>query len=85
MLRPVMTALAEFRRLPGQEFIVIATMRSIAVQAIFFDRRMLPHERPPLFSVAGITEFVDRIGFDLLIAERAVDIVTAAAFDQAFF
>ncbi len=85
MLSPVMAALAKLGRLSGQKLIVIATMRSMTGQAIFLDRRMFPHEGTSLFGVAGIAEFVHSIGLDLLISERAMNVMTAAAIDQALF
>jgi hypothetical protein len=81
MLAKIMAALAQLRRVTDQELGMIAAMRCMTVQTIFFDRRMLKHERPSLFRVTFITEFVDCIRFDLFIAEGAVWIMAAGAFD----
>jgi hypothetical protein len=64
---------------------MITAMRFMAGQTVFFDRRMFPHERPSLIGMACITEFVNGIRFELFVAKGAVNIVAAAAFDQAFF
>jgi hypothetical protein len=85
MLRPIMAALAEFRGSSAEQFRMIAPMRFMAGQAVFPDRWMLPHERTSFVSMACITEFVYGIRFELLVAERTVNVVAAAAFDQALF
>jgi hypothetical protein len=85
MLCPVMAALAKFRGSSIKKFRMIATMRSMAGQAVFFYRWMFPHERPSLVCVALIAKFVGGIRLDLLVSEGAVNIVAIAAFDQTLF
>jgi hypothetical protein len=72
-----MAALAELRGFPGQELRMVAAVRIMACQAVLFNRRVLPHERSSLIRVACITEFIDSVGFNLFVAECAVDVVTA--------
>ena len=76
-----MTALAKLRRSFYKKLVMVAAVRRMTVQAIFIDRRMLYHKRPSFFSVALVTEFVHRIGLELIVGEGAVRIMTAGAFD----
>ena len=85
MLRPIMAALAEFRRSSDEQFRMIAPMRFMAGQAVFPDRWMLPHERTSFVSMALITDLIYSIGLELFVAECTKNIMAAAAFDQALF
>ena len=80
-----MTALAKIRRVADQEFGMIAAMRRMTVQTIFHNRRMLKQKRPPLLSVTFVTQFVDCVCLDLMVAKGAVRIMAAGAFDQSLF
>ena len=63
---------------------MIAAVRRMTVQAIFLNRRMLEHERAPLFSMTFKTEFVYCVCLDLMVPKSAVRIMAAGAFDQSF-
>jgi hypothetical protein len=72
-----MAALAELRGFSGQELGMVAAMRLMACQAVFCNRRVLPHERASLVRMTFIAEFIDAVGLDLFVAECAVDVVAA--------
>ena len=80
----IMAVLAELRRILDQKFGMVAAVRCMAVEAVFLDRRMFEHEGASLFGVTLIAQFVDRIGFDLIVAESTMRIVAIGACDQPF-
>ena len=63
-----------------QEFIVIAAVGNMAIQAILIHRRMGPHEGASFFRMALVTEFIDAIPLELLGTEPSVVLVTTRAF-----
>ena len=68
MTRPVVAILAKVNN-PGSQQIVMSTpVRSMAVAAIFFNRRMFPEKRSALVGMAAIAEFVFSVGTQLSMA-----------------
>ena len=80
----VVAALANLGRPAGQEFVVIATVRSVAIQAILLYRRMGPHPGASLVGMALVTKIVDRIPFQLGRAKTPVVFVAVRAFHFSF-
>jgi hypothetical protein len=85
MLRPVMAALAELWRLPGQKLGVVAAVRLMACQTVLCNRRVLPHERTSLVCMTFIAEFIDSVRLELFVAKGPVNVVTACAGNQPLF
>jgi hypothetical protein len=80
MTAGLVTALTELRGLSHKQAPVVASVDFMAIQAVFFNRRMLEPERSPLFSMAFIAELVDGVGPDHLRSEAAVGIMAVRAF-----
>ena len=79
-----MAILAKERHLPDQKPAVVAPMNLVAVVAILRNRGMLECIRTPLFGMAFVAKFVDRIGLDhRLDIRRAHRVVAARTFDLA--
>jgi len=85
MTRYIMATLAKLRRTVGQELSMVASMRGVAGFAVFFNRRMFPHERTALFCMAFVAKVVDGAAFDKFIPETAVMIMAVRAFYFTFF
>lgn len=79
-----MAALTEIRDLLAQQFVVVAAVDNVAVQAIFGNWGMLIHEGTAFFGVALVTEFVDGIGLQALFAHGSMRIMAIAAGNLAF-
>lgn len=73
-----MTLLAKQWRPVDQQIGIHRTMRLMAIQAVFLDRRMLPQERTPLRRMALVTGLVDRVLFQQHRTEGTVRIVAGA-------
>ena len=79
-----MAILAKERHLPDQKPAVVAPMNLVAVVAILRNRGMLECIRTPLFGMAFVAKFVDRIRPDHpLDVSRAHRVVAARTFDLA--
>lgn len=85
MTRCIVATLAKLRRTVGQELSMVAPMRGVAGFAVFFNRRMLPHERAALFRMAFVAQIVDGAAFDEFIPKAAVMIMAIRAFYFTFF
>lgn len=85
VLRRVVAALAEKRRLSVQELPMIAPMGHVACKAILLDRRMFPEEGPALFGVAFETEFIYGIRLDHLCREAPVLVMALRTFHETLF
>lgn len=79
-----MAALTEEWHLSYQEFGMIASMNFMAAQTVLLNRRMLKGKGAPLFSMALVTEIIDRIGFYHLLPETSMNLMATAAFDFPF-
>jgi len=64
---------------------MIAAMRGMAIQAVFFNRRVFPHERPPLFRMALEAELIHGVGLDHLCAELTMRVMTACTENLPLF
>jgi hypothetical protein len=80
----VMTGLADFGRLVGEEFGMITPMRDVTGQAVFLDGRVFPEEGPPPFRMALVAEFVCGIRRDHLGAESAMNVMAIRTFYLSF-
>lgn len=58
-----------------QQLVSIGAMRTVAIHAVLAHRGMLPEERPALFSVAGVADVVDGIGFQQLLSGASMWVV----------
>jgi hypothetical protein len=84
MTSVVMAILAKEGHPPDQKPAMIAPMNLVAVVAILRNRGMLECIRTPLFGMAFVAKFVDRIGLDhRLDIRRAHRVVAARTFDLA--
>jgi len=84
MARNIVTVPANLRHPAVQEFVVIAAVGNMAIQAILIHRRMGPHEGASFLGMALVTEFVDAIPFKLGGTEPSVVLVTPRAFQLPF-
>jgi hypothetical protein len=75
--------LTELGRLLYDEIVVIASMRSMTVQTILLNRRVLEHERSPLVWVTLIAKLIVRIRSNHMLAEAAMRAVAIEALDFA--
>jgi hypothetical protein len=85
MASRIMAALAQKRRLRGQELSVIAAVGRMACQAILFNRRMLPHEWSPFLGMARVAKLIHIISPGHLRPESAMLIMTLGALHKSFF
>ena len=58
-----MAVLTEVRHLFSGQFIGLGTVRTVAKQAVFFNRGMGGDERPTLVGVTAVAELVDGFRF----------------------
>src|SRR6476659_8049526 len=70
MRRRIVALLAEPRLRDLEQLLVGGAVRVVAVRAALDHRRMLPHERPALFGVAGVADLVDGAGDEELVVRR---------------
>ena len=63
---------------------MVGTMRLMAVETTFADRRMFPKEGPPLFGVTRVANLVHRIEVQERAGRRAVRIMAIDAGHLAF-
>jgi len=80
----IMAALAELGNPVRQELAMIAAVRRMARLAVLFDRRVFPEEGPPFLCMAFVTELIDRIALDHLLAEPAMLVMTIRALHAPF-
>jgi hypothetical protein len=80
----VMTVLAELRSPAAQEFVVIAAVGNMTIQAILIHRRMGPHKGAPFLGMALITKFIDGIPLELGGAKTSMGLVAVRAFHFSF-
>ncbi len=80
----VMTISADLGHSTVKEFVVVASVRNVTIQAILVHRRVRPHPGSPFIRMALIAEFVDRIRLELGGAEAAVVLMAIRAFDLSF-
>jgi hypothetical protein len=79
-----MTVLAKMGNLAGKELGVVTSVGGVTDQAVLFDRGMLPHVRTSLFSVALVTQIIDRIRLDHFGTKSAVMVVAIRTFHFSF-
>ena len=63
---------------------LVRAVRAMAVEAIFTDRRMFEQKRAALFRMALIAGFVDRVGLEQGISQRAMRIMAIIAAHLSF-
>ena len=80
----VMATLAEQRHILDQQFGMVAAVWCMTIQAVFLDGRMFKHKGPSFLCMALKTEFVDRIGFELIVTECTMRIMAICTGDQSF-
>jgi len=83
--RGIVTALAEERRLGGQELPVIAAVGRMTCQAVLFHGRMLPQERSSFFSMTLVAKLIHIIRLDHFRPESAMLIMALGALHESFF
>lgn len=71
--------LAEPRHSQFQHLLMVGTMGIMAVGTVFQHRRMFPQERPPLFRVTTVANFICCVSFKQLFTGRAVRVMTGGA------
>ena len=74
-----MTGLTKIRRPLCQKLGMVAAVNSMAVKAVFFHRRMLPHKGPPFVSMAFVAKFIYRVSLDHFCAEFTVRVMAVTA------
>ena len=84
MTGDIVTIPADLGHPAAQEFVVIASMRNMTVQAILVHRRMGPHPGASFLGVALVTKFIDGIPLDLGDPKASMDFVTIATLDFSF-
>ena len=82
--RQVVALLTQVRPCPNEQLVVVRTMRLMTVETTFADGRVFPEERPPLFGVAGVADFVDGVRVQERASRRAVRVVAVDARHFAF-
>jgi hypothetical protein len=80
----LVTALAELRGPTVQEFVVIAAVGNMTIQAILIHRGMGPHKGASFLGMALITKFIDRIPLELGGAETSMVFMAVRALDFSF-
>jgi hypothetical protein len=80
----IVTVPANLRHPAVQEFVVVAAVGNMTIQAILIHRGMGPHEGASFFGMALVTELIDGIPFKLGGTEPSVVLVTARAFHLPF-
>ncbi len=80
----VMTISADLGHSTVKEFVVVASVRNVTIQAILVHRRVRPHPGSPFIRMALIAEFVDRIRLELGGAEAAVVLMAIGALYFSF-
>jgi len=76
--------LTEERNLSHQKFGMVTSMNFVTVQTVLLNRRMLKSIGAPLFSMAFVTEVIDRIGFYHSLPEPSMNLMAATAFYFSF-
>ena len=80
----IVTVLAELGNTPVQEFVLVAAVGNMTIQAILVYRRMGPHEGASFVAMALIAKFIDGIPFELGGAKTSVVFVAVGAFNLSF-
>ena len=62
MVRVAVALLAKERACDLEQLVLIGPVRTVAVQAIFPDRSVLPEERTAFFRMTGVTKLVHGVG-----------------------
>jgi hypothetical protein len=84
MASDLVAALTELGGLSDQQASVVASVNLMAVQTVFFNRRVLEPERPSFFRMALVAELVDSICFDHLRSEAAMGVMAVRACYPSF-
>ena len=79
-----MTVPADLGHPTVQEFIVVAAVRNMTIQAILIHRGMGPHKGASFLGMALITKFIDRIPLELGGAKTSMVLVAVRAFNFSF-
>lgn len=82
---PIMAFLADIGDLLHQQLIMVTAVGCMAGQTVLLHRRVLVHVRAPFFSVTGIAQLIDRVGFQILGTERTMGSVAVGAGNLPLF
>ena len=77
--RQVVALLTQVWARPDEQLVMVRTVRLMTVETTLADGRMFPEERPPLFGVARVADFVDGIRVQERAGRRAVRIMAVDA------
>ena len=79
-----MTVPADLRHPAVQQFVVVAAVGDVTIQAIFIHRRVGPHKGASFLGMALVTEFIDGIPLELGGAKTSMVFVAVRAFNFSF-